>query len=169
MTNTTKGIGMFTTGNIVAIMRAIPETNGTYLEITIAAETRGASVNPHTIAKWIQKGKSDIRDKNFNTAYARFAKKYAKLVKNNCGPDENRSRELDEALRILDETCECGKAKQVFPDGNTAEACRQCLETEHGLEHRGRSSNQCQRCKGQTQTTPDGPQCMQCGHHQAKP
>ena len=69
MTTPNRGVGKFTTQNLVAVLQAIPKSNGTY----------GGDVHPHTIAGWIQAGNANIRDSNNATAYARFAKIYREL------------------------------------------------------------------------------------------
>ena len=82
-----KGIGSFTTDNIIAILRALPETDGTY-------------------------GRADIQAGKSQTAYARFSQRYDSIMEEYCSPDANRSRELDRAFDILERTCECGTGRQ---------------------------------------------------------
>ena len=48
MASNTKGIGYFTAENIVAVLRALPETDGTYGEVTNHAREYGGDVSQHT-------------------------------------------------------------------------------------------------------------------------
>ena len=41
MPNTTRGVGLFTAENIVAAMRAIPESDGTYRDVARKSEQYG--------------------------------------------------------------------------------------------------------------------------------
>ena len=43
MPNTTRGVGMFTAENIVAVVRAIPESDGTYRDVARKAEHTAAT------------------------------------------------------------------------------------------------------------------------------
>ena len=126
--STTRGIGLFTAKNIIAIMNAIPETNGTYDAIAKRAAELGAQVAPNTIANWVTAGNADIRDRKHNTAYARFAKRFADLIGKHCAPDDNRNRELDRAFNELGNRCECGNPKATLPNGRTASKCSECAE-----------------------------------------
>ena len=78
MTTPNRGVGKFTTLNLVSIFRAVPESTGTYADVTRAAADHGGDFQPHTIAIWVQAGNADIRDGNTTTAYARFAKIYSR-------------------------------------------------------------------------------------------
>ena len=92
MTTPNRGVGKFTTQNLVAVLRAIPESNGTYADVARVAEDYDGDVRSHTIANWIQAGNADMRNGNNATAYARFAKIYADLVQEHCNAETNRSR-----------------------------------------------------------------------------
>ena len=50
MPNKTRGVGLFTAENIVAAIRAIPESDGTYRDIARKAEQYGGNVQYHTIS-----------------------------------------------------------------------------------------------------------------------
>ena len=112
-----KGIGSFTTDNIVAILRALPETDGTYVQVVALATENGAQLSANTIGKWITNGRTDIQAGKSQTAYARFSQRYDSIMAEHCSPDANRSRELDRAFDILERTCECGNDKMLAPDG----------------------------------------------------
>ena len=48
MSNTTRGVGLFTAENIVAVLRAIPESDGTYRDVARKAEKYGGNIQiPH--------------------------------------------------------------------------------------------------------------------------
>ena len=126
MPNTTRGVGLFTAENIVAVIRAIPESDGTYRDVARKAEQYRGTVHYHTIAGWLSHGRADVVAGQPSTAYARFTKRYRELVAEHCGPDTNRNREFDRALEILERTCECGNDKVLLPDGKLAEQCREC-------------------------------------------
>ena len=128
MTTPNRGVGKFTAQNLVAIFRAVPESTGTYADVTRVAADYGGDFRPHTIAIWVQAGNADIREGNNATAYARFAKIYADLREEHCSAEVNRSRELDRALETIARTCECGQEKMLLEDGSVAEQYRACYE-----------------------------------------
>ena len=128
MPNKTRGVGLFTAENIVAAIRAIPESDGTYRDVARKAEQYGGNVQYHTISNWASHGRADVEAGQPSTAYARFTKLYKELVDEHCKPDNNRNRELDQALEILKRTCECGNDKMLLPDGKIADQCQECQE-----------------------------------------
>ena len=125
MPNTTRGVGLFTAENIVAVLRAIPESDGTYRDVARKAEQYGSKVQYHTIAGWLSHGRADIEAGQPSTAYARFTKRYRELIDEHCQPDNNRNRELDQALEILKRTCECSNDKMLLPDGKLGSTCQE--------------------------------------------
>ncbi len=135
MANNTKGIGSFTTDNIVAVLRALPDTDGSYIEVIEQAKEYNASVSKSTLSKWVTNGRADIKADKRQTAYARFAQRYDALIEEHCNADANRTRELDRAFEILDSICECGNEKTTLADGTRADRCRHCQE----LDDTGRS------------------------------
>ena len=60
MPSITKGVGSFTTDNIVSILRALPETNGTYAQVIARAAEHGAQLSATTLGKWVTTGRADI-------------------------------------------------------------------------------------------------------------
>ncbi len=128
MPNTTRGVGLFTAENIVAVIRAIPESDGTYRDVARKAEQYGGNVQYHTISNWASHGRADVEAGQPSTAYARFTELYKELVDEHCNPDNNRNREFDRALEILERTCECGNDKMLLPDGKLADQCQECQE-----------------------------------------
>ena len=126
MPNTTRGVGLFTAENIVAAIRAIPESDGTYRDVASKAEQYGGNIQYHTLSNWLSHGRANIAAGQPSTAYARFTKLYRELVDEHCRPDNNRSRELDRALEILKRTCECGNDKMLLPDGKLDSTCQEC-------------------------------------------
>ena len=109
MPNKTRGVGLFTAENIVAVLRAIPESDGTYRDIARKAEQYGGNFHYHTIAGWVSHGRADVVAGQPSTAYARFTKRY---------------REFDRALEILERTCECSNDKILLPDGRLGNTCQ---------------------------------------------
>jgi len=126
VTTPSPGVGKFTTQNLVAIFRAIPESNGTYVDVARVAEDHGGDFRPHTIAIWVQAGNADIRKGNNHTAYARFAQIYADLLEEHCSAETNHSRELDRALETIARTYQCSNEKMLFADGTLADQCQVC-------------------------------------------
>ena len=124
MPNSTKGIGSFTADHIVAVLRALPDTDGTYAQVIARATEHGAQLSATTLGKWLTTGRADIEAGNAYNAYARFSHRYDSIMAEHCSPDANRSRELDRAFDILDRTCECGTEKMLAPDGSLADRCR---------------------------------------------
>ena len=70
MPNTTRGVGLFTAENIVAVIRAIPESDGTYRDVARKAEQYGGNFHYHTISNWASHGRADIEAGQPSTAYA---------------------------------------------------------------------------------------------------
>ena len=60
MLNKTRGVGLFTAENIVAAIRAIPESDGTYRDVARKAEQYGGNFHYHTISNWASHGRADI-------------------------------------------------------------------------------------------------------------
>ena len=100
MPNKTRGVGLFTAENIVAAIRAIPESDGTYRDVARKAEQYGGNFHHQTIANWVRHGQADMETGQPSTAYARFTKRYQDLIDEHCGPDNNRNREFDRALEL---------------------------------------------------------------------
>ena len=126
MPNTARGLGVFTAENIVAVLRAIPESNGTYRDVARKAEKYGGNIQYYTISNWASHGRADVEAGRESTAYARFTKLYRDLIAEHCQPDNNRNRELDQALEILKRTCECGNDKMLLPSGSLGDTCQDC-------------------------------------------
>ena len=101
MSSFINGIGAFTTDNILAILRALPETNGTYTQVIALATEKGAQLSANTLGTWVSTGRDDIQAGKSQTAYD-------SIMAEHCSPDANRNRQLDRALEILERTCECG-------------------------------------------------------------
>ena len=132
-----KGVGSFTADHIVAILRALPDTDGTYAQVIARATEHGAQLSATTLGKWLTTGRADIEAGNAYTAYARFSQRYDSIMAAHCSPDANRNRQLDRAFEILERTCECGNDKTLSPDGTLADICRQCQDRDHrGLQYR---------------------------------
>ena len=72
MPNKTRGVGLFTAENIVAAIRAIPESDGTYRDVARKAEQYGGNFHYHTISNWVRYGQADIEAGQPSTAYARI-------------------------------------------------------------------------------------------------
>ncbi len=128
MTKLQRGIGNFTTQNLVAVFRAVPKSDGTYVDVARIAEELGSHIHAQTIARWMKFGNADIRKGDNTTAFARFAKQFNQLKNEHCNDDANRNREFDRALEILERTCECGNQKMILDNGKVAEQCQVCRE-----------------------------------------
>ena len=118
----------FTAQTIAAVLRALPDTDGTYHDVIRQVNEYGVVLSPSTLGKWVSKGRADIKANNRQTAYARFAQKYDQLKREHCAADANRTREFDLALQILEKTCDCGNEKMILPYGSFGNACRQCQD-----------------------------------------
>ena len=136
MPNRSPGVGLFTAENIAAILRAIPESDGTYRDVARKAEQYGGNIHYHTISNWTSHGRADVIAGQPSTAYARFTKLYKDLVAEHCRPDRNRNREFDRALNIIERTCECGNAKMLLPDGKLGDTCQECQDLDARQRHR---------------------------------
>ena len=128
MASNTKGTGYFTAENIVAVLRALPETDGSYDQIIERTKEHGSDLSKHTLGRWVASGRADIKAGKQQTAFARFAQRFDRILKEHCNPDANRNRELNRALEILERTCECGNEKPLEADGQLADRCRGCQD-----------------------------------------
>ena len=70
----------FTADNIVAILRALPETDGTYIQVVALATENGAQLSTNTLGKWITNGRADIQAGKSQTAYGRFSQRYDSIM-----------------------------------------------------------------------------------------
>ena len=141
MPNTTRGVGLFTAENIVAAIRAIPENDGTYRDVARKAEQYGGNFHHHTISNWVSHGRADMKAGQPSTAYARFTKRYQDPIAEHCGLDgrpNNRNREFDRAIEILERTCECSNYKMLLPDGKLGNTCQECQDLDGRQRHRAR-------------------------------
>ncbi len=68
MASDAKGVGHFTAENIAAVLRALPETDGTYQQLMEQAREYGSDVTKATLGKWVSTGRTDIRAGNRQTA-----------------------------------------------------------------------------------------------------
>ena len=59
---------------------------------------------------------------------------YDHIKEEHCTAQANRTREFDQAMQILERTCDCGNDKMMLPDGSLADTCREC----HEIEEQGR-------------------------------
>ena len=59
MPNKTRGVGLFTAENIVAAIRAIPESDGTYRDVARKAQQYGGTVHYNTISNWVRHGRAE--------------------------------------------------------------------------------------------------------------
>jgi hypothetical protein len=53
MADNTKRTGLFTAENIAAVLRALPETDGTYQQVTEQAREYGSDVTHYALGKWV--------------------------------------------------------------------------------------------------------------------
>ena len=60
MPNTTRGVGLFTAENIVAAIRAIPDSDGTYRDVASKAEQYGGYFRHHTLSNWASLGRAAV-------------------------------------------------------------------------------------------------------------
>ncbi len=69
-------VGEFRTKNLVAILRAVPLTDGTCSAVASKAREYGSTVLAATLDEWIQEGRADLIAGDTETAFARFATAY---------------------------------------------------------------------------------------------
>ncbi len=124
------GVGYFTAENIVAVIRALPETDGTYSEVVEQARRYGSTISKSVLGKWVATGHRDLQAGKSQTAFGRFTAMYDEIKEEHCTAEANRTREFDRALQILERTCDCGNDKITLPDGTLGETCRECQEIE---------------------------------------
>ncbi len=105
------GVGFFTAENIVAVLRALPETDSTYSEVVERAEEYGATISKSVLGQRVANGHRDIENGRRQTAFARFATMYDQIKADHRNADANRNREFDRALQILERTCAAGTTR----------------------------------------------------------
>lgn len=117
----------FTAANIFALLDSIEGTDGSYKAVSAHAESRHGIVIAHlTVARWVVEGRRDQRSGSRSTAYARFAARWDSLVKEHCGAEASRSRQLNLAFEMLDTGCECGGQRTRWDDGSLDMMCQDC-------------------------------------------
>lgn len=67
------GVGDFRAANLVAILRAVPQTDGTCGAVASRAREYGSTILASTLDEWIQEGREDLIAGDTETAFARFA------------------------------------------------------------------------------------------------
>lgn len=70
------GVDDFRAANLVAILRAVPQTDGTCSAVASRAREYGSTVLASTLDEWIQEGHEDLIAGDTQTAFARFATAY---------------------------------------------------------------------------------------------
>lgn len=70
------GVDEFRTKNLVAILRAVPLTDGTCNAVASKAREYGSTVLASTLGEWIQEGREDLIAGDTETAFARFVTAY---------------------------------------------------------------------------------------------
>ena len=66
------GVGDFRTPNLVAILHAVPQTDGTCGAVPSKAREYESTVTESTLDEWIQEGREDLIAGDTETAFARF-------------------------------------------------------------------------------------------------
>ena len=56
----------------VVILRAVPQTDGTYGAVATKAREYGSTVTESTLDEWLQEGRGDLIAGDTETAFARF-------------------------------------------------------------------------------------------------
>ena len=116
MAGSTQGTGYFTVENIVAVLRAVPQTDGTHAGVVKRAREYVADIPKHTLGKCVPTGRRGCRAGDRRTAYAKFAAHFDRLKSEHCTADANRQRGYERALHILEPTCKGGE-KMTTQDG----------------------------------------------------
>ena len=127
------GVGAFTSDNIEAVLKALPKTIGTYADVAQQAAEFGVTLSPYTVARWVNNGRRDLKARNTESAYGQFAKRYDALKAKHCTPGQNRMREMNRALEILNGRCECGQPKARLRNGKLADSCETCIQLDGGV------------------------------------
>ena len=79
------GVGDFIAPNLVAILRAVPQTDGTCSAVASKAREYGSTVLASTLDEWIQEGREDLIAGDTETAFARFVTAYDERQKRHDG------------------------------------------------------------------------------------
>ena len=70
------GVDDFRAPNLVAILRAVPQTDGTCSAVASKAQEFGSTVPETTLDDWLQEGREDLIAGDTETAFARFVTAY---------------------------------------------------------------------------------------------
>ena len=70
------GVDDFKAENLVAILRAVPQTDGTCSAVARKAHEYGSTVLASTLDEWLQEGREDLISGETETAFARFVTAY---------------------------------------------------------------------------------------------
>ena len=131
---------LFTAENIVALMRAAPDSDGTYADVCkIALEFSGCDVSPSVLGCWVRKGRSLADAGIVEHPYAQFAREFVpRLPAKGSGRDRGRAAaaaSLQQALSDLETRCDCGR-----PKDRDMPACTLCTSLDGELPARQLSS-----------------------------
>ena len=130
MPNKTRGVGLFTAENIVAVMRAIPESDGTYRDVARKTEQYGGNVHYHTISNWASHGRADIEAGQPSIAYARFTKRYKEPSRRALWTRQQPEPRIRPGTRDpRKRTCECSNDKLLLPDGKLGSTSAKSAKT----------------------------------------
>lgn len=66
------GVGDFKAENLVAILHAVPQTDGTCSAVASKAREYGSTVLASTLDEWLQEGREDLIAGETETSFARF-------------------------------------------------------------------------------------------------
>ena len=130
MPNKTRGVGLFTAENLVAVLRAIPESDGTYRDVARKAEQYGGNVQYHTISNWASHGRADIEASQptvnrLRQIHQTVPRADRRALRTGHQP-EPRIRPVHS--RSSKRTCECSNDKMMLPDGKLGNTCQECQD-----------------------------------------
>ena len=128
MPNTTRGVGLFTAENIVAVIRAIPESDGTYRDIAVRPSNTAAtftttpfrtgSATAGLMLKLANRPPPTPDSPNGTESWSTSTADRTTTGTANC----------DRAIEILERTCECSNDKLLLPDGKLGNTCQECKD-----------------------------------------
>ena len=135
MASRSQGIGLFTADSIFAVLKAIPETTGTYAEIVRQAQGHGPILSPYTLSRWVTPAAPTSWPARTTRPTRGSPNNTTSYGPNTADPMQTASANSTGRSNIMEQTCECGNDKMLIPDGTLGDTCRDCQDPD-GLQRR---------------------------------
>ena len=120
----------FNETNILALLQAVGESDGTYKDIVEIAQLEyGGQATAGAFGNWMVRGKKDLAAGK-DSSFARLAKRVVPMIEERRGLEPGRCRVVAKAFAKFDRMCECGADRALDSAGKLLKTCRGCADAE---------------------------------------